>query len=240
MPCAAVGGAIYTAFMIACGAPTILLVALYFIKYVQHTFVVGGIQGVIIVLFWNSLSTIAGGPLCEPDANLVFVSCVIGIYLLSVFPDLVDVYQEFNIVYYGHLAFTVSTIDGKARITKLTPSRYARYLALSITFYEFLVWVSVLLLGVHYILTIEDVGDVVQAAVALSFINQIDNMALFIFGTNGEKLETDHFRCKGKVINLFGSRNFMENAPLTISDVLTPILVGISFAAVYGANAIIC
>ena len=41
----------------------------------------------------------------------------------------------------------------------------------------------------------QDIGDVIQGSVAIGFIDQIDDMALFLYGETGESTKTDHFRC---------------------------------------------
>merc|ERR1711916_181587 len=100
--------------------------------------------------------------------------------------------------------------------------------------YEFVVWMGVLIAGVKYILSIDpsDIGNVVQASVAIGFIDQIDDMALFLYGEAGEMTKTDHFRCDVTV----------DKITRSIIKLFTtiPIILSCAFGIVYGLHDSYC
>ena len=109
-----------------------------------------------------------------------------------------------------------------------------------VVLYELLVWICVLIVGIQYIFTIEDVADIVQGAVALGFINGLDNMAVFVHGTSVERLTTDYFRCNYGIQDRFGTRHESCSEEVVVSDIVTPVLIAISFGIVYISSVILC
>jgi hypothetical protein len=62
--------------------------------------------------------------------------------------------------------------------------------------FEFLVYVGVTYIGICFILTSEGVTNIVQSAVAITFINEISRMALFMFDTEADLVDTGRYRLR--------------------------------------------
>ena len=59
---------------------------------------------------------------------------------------------------------------------------------------SFFVLLAVLYVGILYIVTTDGVGNIAQAAVAISFINELDNMSLLLYGTEAELAVAGRYR----------------------------------------------
>ena len=102
-----------------------------------------------------------------------------------------------------------------------------------ILFYELLIWVAVLLVGINYILSAETLGDLVQAAVAITFINELDDMAVFLYGDIAKFIEVTYVRCDKPVLDPAGSSGL--SAIFTI-----PVIASASFGIIYGIHNSYC
>mmetsp|Transcript_2978 Transcript_2978/g.4560 ORF Transcript_2978/g.4560 Transcript_2978/m.4560 type:complete len:118 (-) Transcript_2978:268-621(-) len=110
---------------------------------------------------------------------------MIGVFFVSVLPALWEVITELIIVTASKIYLYQDWKDGETRFVK-TDSRLARRIsAVIIVLYELVIWIVVLLIGILYILTSVGAGNIVQAAVAISFINEIDNMAVIMYADFG-------------------------------------------------------
>ena len=150
-------------------------------------------------------------------------------------PGLQSIFNEMKILRTSKISFTVNPMDGQSWFAKNKGTNlWSRFCALLIILYEFVVWMGVLIAGVKYILSIDpsDIGNVVQASVAIGFIDQIDDMALFLYGEEGEATKTNHFRCNVTVNK--GERSIIK----TFSTI--PILLSCSFGIVYGLHDSYC
>ena len=72
----------------------------------------------------------------------------------------------------------------------------------------------------------------IQGSVAIGFIDQIDDMALFLYGEAGEATKTDHFRCNVTMDR--GGRSAFK----TYTTI--PILLSCAFGIVYGLHDSYC
>ena len=148
-------------------------------------------------------------------------------------PGLQSIYDEIKILRTSKISFQVDCEDGQSCFAKNQGTDlWSRVFASLIILYEFVVWIIVIIVGVKYILSIDpsDIGNVVQASVAVGFIDQIDDMALFIYGKMGGKTKTDHFCCTKPTCRLSSAIAFH-----TIFAIF-----GISFLLAYGLHNSYC
>ena len=149
--------------------------------------------------------------------------CAVGAFLLSVGDAFNDIFVELNIVFTSkQLAAEPKSTDvniielnkktGRkwfadelVRITALTSSRPVKIFCLLLIFLEFLVFISVIMVGVNYLLVQDTVSNLIQASVAIVFLNDMDNMAYNAIMPDGFKddiskqyFETPNLKKKGK------------------------------------------
>ena len=90
-----------------------------------------------------------------------------------------------------------------------------------------------LLVGINYILSAETLGDLVQAAVAITFINELDDMAVFLHGDFAKSIEVNYVRCDKPVLD--------PDASATFSTLFTiPVIASVSFGIIYGIHNSYC
>lgn len=96
---------------------------------------------------------------------------------------------------------------------------------------EFLVWLLTLYVGVHYTLSQADASEIVQSAVAISFINEIDNMVY----DNVASEQLKEFLAKAEfrvpIMKASGATTF--NSMLTRLSLQTPILCTVTYFIVF-------
>ena len=94
--------------------------------------------------------------------------------------------------------------------------------------YVLLIWAAVLLVGINYILSAETLGDLVQAAVAITFINELDDMVVDFNGPLAKGFEATYVRCDP-------ADTFESIQRFTIY-----VIVSASFGIVYGIHNSYC
>ena len=95
------------------------------------------------------------------------------------------------------------------------------------------IWAAVLLVGVNYILSAESLGDLVQAAVAITFINELDDMAVFLHGPIAKIIEVTYIRCSKPVLG-------PENSAMFSMICTIPVIASVSFGIIYGIHNSYC
>lgn len=200
-------------------------------------FLLGGAQGVILINLWRSLEHLDEAPsqFCTPQNNRLFLTAIMAVFLVSLVPALNDIINEFKIVSSARLVFQVSSPmagDGQATIARVHRNAINVICCMMVVIYESCIWIAVLLIGIMYILTSPGVGNIVQAAVAISFINEIDNMIMWV-GFNEYNLQSVRFRTHPIDENP-GKRFFF-----TIVFAM-PVFLCVSVGIVYGLHASYC
>lgn len=103
---------------------------------------------------------------------------------------------------------------------------------------EFAVWCLTLYVGVHYTLSQADASEIVQSAVAISFINEIDNMVY----DNVASEQLKEFLAKAEymvpIMKASGKTTF--HSMLTRLSLQTPILCTVTYFIVYTLRNIHC
>ena len=204
---------------------------------VPAVFLLGGAQGVILVNLWNSINYVSVAPsqFCSPVTNELFLTAIIAVFLVSLIPALNDVINEFKIVASARLVFQVYSPmagEGRAVILRVQRNVFNVICCMLVVCYEFIIWIGVLLIGIVYILTSQGAGNIVQAAVAISFINEIDNMVMWA-GFHDFNLQSVGFRTH-PVDEKPGERFFFTMI------FAMPVILCISVGIVYGLHTTYC
>ena len=200
-----------------------------------HCLVIGFVQGYLIYKLLDGTRKLEDTDFCANENTRFLFTCIIGVFLVSMEPGLQSIFNEMKILRTSKISFSVDPMDGHSAIFKNEGSDlWSRFCAFLIILYEFVVWMGVLIAGVKYILSIDpsDIGNVVQASVAIGFIDQIDDMALFLYGEAGEATKTDHFRC-----NVTMDKRGRSGIK-TFTTI--PILLSCAFGIVYGLHDSYC
>ncbi len=103
---------------------------------------------------------------------------------------------------------------------------------------EFGVWCLTLYVGVHYTLSQADASEIVQSAVAISFINEIDNMVYDAVGT--EQLKEFLAKAEYRIPLMKASGETSLYTTLTRLSLQTPILCSITYFIVYSLRNLHC
>jgi hypothetical protein len=197
--------------------------------------VFGFVQGYLIYKLLDGTPKLEDTDFCADENTRFLFTCIIGVFLISMEPGLQSILNELKIMRTSKISFQVDWGNGQSFFAKNKGTDlWSRFCIFLIILYEFVVWMGVLIAGVKYILSIDpsDIGNVVQASVAIGFIDQIDDMALFLYGELGERTKTNHFRCAvglGKV----GRSTFKTFTTI-------PILLSCAFGIVYGLHDSYC
>ena len=197
--------------------------------------VIGFVQGYLIYKLLDGTPKLEDTDFCADENTRFLFTCIIGIFLVSMEPGLQSIFNELEIFRTSKIIFRVGPIYGMSWFAKNKGTDlWPRFFIFPIILYELFVWMGVLIAGVRYILSINpsDIGNVVQASVAIGFIDQIDDMALFLYGELGEKTKTDHLRCNVTMDKIHRS---MFKTFFTI-----PILLSCAFGIVYGLHDSYC
>jgi hypothetical protein len=203
---------------------------LIFFNALQQTIAIGMVQGYILYWLWQSLPATYEADLCS-TSNLLFYVCIIGVFVTSLVPGLLVISHELKIIKSGTHFFLADSVS--ASFDKFDRSKLGAALAYLVVLYELLIWAAVLLVGINYILSAETLGDLVQAAVAITFISDLDDMAVFLYGPLAKLIETTYVRCDKPVLDL--------NASFTFSALFTiPVIVSVSFGIIYGIHNSYC
>ena len=218
------------------GAPTHirLFIAAIFMTFIP-CLVIGFVQGYLIYKLLDGTPKLEDTEFCANENTRFLFTCIIGVFLVSMEPGLQSIFNELTILRTSKISFLVYPVNGQSWFKKNEGTDlWSRFVTFLIILYEFVVWMGVVIAGVIYILSIDpqDIGDVIQGSVAIGFIDQIDDMALFLYGDVGEKTKTDHFRC-----NVAKDR---KNRSLLKVLTTIPILLSCAFGIVYGLHDSYC
>jgi hypothetical protein len=158
---------------------------------------VAGVQLTALYYLWQDTPAIDEDPTAFCGANAyrkLFLWCIICIFVTYMIPPLIELSDELIIVRTANVRFEYYRDTGKARMYRL--DKGYQWLAYLIVLWEAFIWMCVFLDGIIYILTSTEAGDIIQAAVAICFIMDIDNVAVFLYGYAAEYNEHNRYRCK--------------------------------------------
>jgi len=103
---------------------------------------------------------------------------------------------------------------------------------------EFVVWALTLYVGVHYTLSQADASEIVQSAVAISFINEIDNMVYDAVASEPLKDFLAKAEYQVPIMKSAGKTSFYSTmARLSLQ---TPILCFLVYTTVWGLRNTHC
>ena len=197
------------------------------------TFAVGGSQACTLWYLYQSLhKVVKTSSVCSN--SVLFSLSVIGIFLLYLLVGFKDIIHELKVLIYVTEVFDYDK-DGKATRNSVSPTSTGARIGLLVVLYELLIFMCVLLIGILYIFTSEKIGDIVQAAVALAFINDVDNVAVSVIYPR----KIIEYRRKYRVPNSYLS-NDNEEAGLFWQCLGAPVLVCIAVGIVVGVRNDFC
>ena len=219
------------------GVPTdivLLIVQLGWLTF-GPCLVIGFVQGYLIYKLLDGTPQLEDTDFCADENTRFLFTCIIGVFLISMEPGLQSIFNEMKILRTSKIRFVVDQDYGQSFFAKNQGTNlWSRFWIFLIILYELVVWMGVLIAGVKYILSIDpsDIGNVVQASVAIGFIDQIDDMALFLYGEVGEMTKTDRFRCNVAMDK--------DGRSLFKMVMAIPILLSCAFGIVYGLHDSYC
>jgi hypothetical protein len=136
-------------------------------------FVVCGTQFIILIYIWYSLPGLGDSAMCH--SPIILELCVVGIFLAYSLKNITDLQCEWAIIHSKEAYINPNKGRG---ITVAAGAKFdiMYYLALIILLGEVLVLIMSMVVGIAFILTTEGPGNIVQAAVAITFVNELDNV----------------------------------------------------------------
>lgn len=161
----------------------------------QQCIIVGGIQAIILYNLWITLPKVIETEFCIKQLHTdMLVICVICIFIISMIPSIFEITNELCIVATTRIYFRYEPNDGQAIIKKFKRTSSGVFVASCIVIYQILLWLSTFIIGILYIITSEGVTNIVQAAVAITFLMELDNLCLFMYGKESELVHTGRYR----------------------------------------------
>ena len=184
-------------FMLFMSYDGIMSIFALFIGCLIPLIAVGAVQLTMLYFLWRDTPAIYEDEtaFCAADGEQkFFLLCIMGVFVTYMIPPLIEIGDEWLIVRTANVAFVYDKDTGEATVERL--EKGFRWTAHLVVLYEFFIWMSVFLDGIMYILTSKGIGNIIQAAVAIAFIMDIDNVAVFLYGGAAEMNETTRYRCK--------------------------------------------
>ena len=193
---------------------------------------VGTVQLTLLYNLWQDTPPIYEdeSAFCGADGTRqFFLLCIIAVFVTYMMPPLFEIADEWFIVRTANVKF--SYLGGTALVKRL--KKGFRWTAHLVVVYESLIWIAVFLDGIMYILTSKGVGNIVQAAVAIAFIMDIDNVAVFLFGLAAESNERSKYRCKLPIQD-------KESRSTAFVFGTVPVIIAVAAGIVYGLYNTYC
>jgi len=137
-------------------------------------------QGVLLYKIWIELPPAHDAPLCFTSDFLLLA--VLFVFLIGAIVPIQDAILEMRVAYNSTERFRKTEIFGRPyyKYVKLTGATDRSILARALLFItiacEITIWISVVVVGCAYILSQQGAGSIVQGAVAITFINEVDQM----------------------------------------------------------------
>lgn len=123
-------------------------------------------------------------------------------------------------------------VEAKPLIMKEVKTSFVSFIVYWISVsLEFLVWALTLYVGVHYTLSQSDASEIVQSAVAISFINEIDNMVYDNVATENLKEFLAKAEYMVPLMKASGTTTFTST--FTRLSLQAPLLSGLTYIIVY-------
>lgn len=156
------------------------------------------IQACLIYWVYDGTPSFEDSPMCQRDNFLEHT--VISIFLIFLWPSFKSITTEtYVILRANRLGFMHEAIDDRILLYELHAPVSKRFLLLVlIVLPEFLILLSLLFIGSRFIITSQEVSDLIINSVAISFIMDIDNMARTYFQNVSITAHVDnlHFETK--------------------------------------------
>ena len=204
-----------------------------FFVIIPQLVVVAFVQFVILSELWSSLPSLRFSPFCQnwrPKMDFAVVFA----FVCSLLPSLNDLITDAKIAFRGRYLY----VGGKEYRLEGAFSWYRPVTSILPTFvviYEAGVWVGVMVVGAYYTITSDMIGDIIQACVAIVFVNEIDNMAFWILDNNEEKEDDDKY---GKVVHTVMVNKDTQKVVRTLLGI--PLISGLVCIVIFTLKAVNC
>lgn len=152
------------------------------------------IQGTLLYVLWGALPSLDDGAFCDQDMWLEFA--ILAIFYANLVTSLSDIMLELRLISSPRAVITRKDKAGKSTslVVKLAFNIWVYLRLLVIVLAEFTIWLSVAIVGTKYILTASSASDLIQAAVAVTFINDVDNYFYEAYIPEESKAEMEEFQ----------------------------------------------
>ena len=166
---------------------------------------VGGVQGVLLYYLWNTRPQINDSKSCFCQSEPILMIAALIAFFAFTLPSLDDILEEFYIVLHAKLKFSYNKDNGRCQVRFMKCATFGRYYSILVIVWEIVVWIGVLIVGTLYIITSSTTGGIIQAIVAIVFINDIDNLAEYFYrhGKDITSLDIKTTRFKANMVNKF-------------------------------------
>jgi len=205
-------------------------------KFIRHigfyalpVLVVGAIQGILLseLILAFGATSLSSTPFCHSKRSIALPCAAIGLFLGNLMTSLQDIILDikltFNVKYLSdpEKDFKSKNSDAERELEMVTVKDYRGkgfnkgfVVAVFFLVYEIIVWVAVCVVGIIYILTQDGVSDIVQAAVAMNFINDIDNFFYKILVEDPDLYEAQMNHFETKIAGLLGFSDKEDTASI--------------------------
>ena len=204
----------------------------YIISWVElqafiNVIVVGGVQAVILYYLWKDMPQLEDTKFCiEGTHNGLFFVCVLAVFLLSLMKSFWKIYESVQMLDSTH-RFGYDRETGEAYVSPVKV-RFIRYIpAAFICTFEVVAWLVIFIVGTYSIISDESVVDTVVMTVSISFITELDTMAMDLYNRQFRQFtESNRFRTKRP-------KRSAETQDIEVV-VTTIVLISVSIAVTYG------
>ena len=189
---------------------------------------VGWVQGVILYFLWDSRPQLDDPKSYFCQVNPVLLIAALIVFFSFTLPSLDDILEETFIVRHANLKFCYNKDNGCCEVRKVEFGTLGRFYSVFVVVWETMVWIGVLAVGTLYILTSANAGKIIEATVAVVFVNDIDNLAEYFYKHGKDitcfDIETTRFKA-----NLIHKRTPVVRALelLLCNQVVGPIFISI-------------
>ena len=165
-----------------------------------QTLVSGVVQGNILIYLWLSLPSLDNSALCHGNdvggtAAFLLISIVV-VFLASLSPSFQDSARDLKIAFFSKQYLnelerasynnysskkelinnwikTTIGAENPTGVIQIAENPFKHLLAITAAIYESIICLGVCIVGVYYIITTDGVGNIIQSAIAITFINEI-------------------------------------------------------------------
>lgn len=160
-------------------------------------------QGGILLVLWTTLpdySESNDASFCHHNSYLDYA--VLAVFYANLAKSFADIYEELKLISTKRILYNIPCTCKKHKHKLLVVMNFSWLMWLRLFLViclELFIWASVAIVGTKYILTSPSTSDIIQASVAVTFINDIDNFFFdaFILDTFKKDMENVSYEAAG-------------------------------------------